>query len=221
MRLYPAHPYDYQPDTPGFLFPVRYKVEVGQKADFSDAKTVVDQSAADVPNPRFSARTYRFKPISARYVRLNVNRLAHRDASNHAFALAEMQVLLGENNWAQDAAVIASSSIESGGWSKSKLVDGLVLPDPRGCDDDRQRSATMLRKDFDVAAPIKRAVVTVTGLGVYELRINGRRIGDHCSPSGHATANASSIKPMTSPTCCATAAMLWGLKSPAAGGPAP
>jgi hypothetical protein len=25
VRLYPAHPYDYQPHSPGFLFPVRYK----------------------------------------------------------------------------------------------------------------------------------------------------------------------------------------------------
>ena len=27
--------------------------------------------------------------------------------------------------------------------------------------------------------PIKRAIVSVTGLGLYELRINGRRVGDH------------------------------------------
>ena len=27
--------------------------------------------------------------------------------------------------------------------------------------------------------PIKRAVVSVTGLGLYELRINGQRVGDH------------------------------------------
>ena len=37
----------------------------------------------------------------------------------------------------------------------------------------------MLRKEFDVRGPITRAVVSVTGLGVYELRINGNRVGDH------------------------------------------
>jgi alpha-L-rhamnosidase len=179
VRLYPANPYDWQPDTPGFLFPLRYKIEAGQKADFSDATTVVDQSGADVPNPSYSAPVYRFKPVSARYVRLTVTRLAHRDASNYAFALAEMEVLLGENNWAKAAKVTALNSIEAGRWAKDKLVDGRVQPDQGGSDDHSQDSATMLRKDFDVAKPIRRAVVTVTGLGLYELRINGRRVGDH------------------------------------------
>ena len=90
-----------------------------------------------------------------------------------------MKVLLGENNFAQGATVLASSSIEGGGWAKDKLVDGRVYPSPGGGDDDSQRTATMLRKEFDVAKPIKRAIVTVTGLGLYELRINGRRVGDH------------------------------------------
>jgi alpha-L-rhamnosidase len=39
--------------------------------------------------------------------------------------------------------------------------------------------ATMLRKEFDVRGPVKRAVAWVTGLGLYELRINGNRVGDH------------------------------------------
>ncbi len=179
VRLYPARPYDYSPDTPGYLFPRRFKIEAGQKADFSDAKTVVDRSGADVPNPYFSVPTYRFEPISARFVRLIVNRLARLDASKHAFALAEMQVLLGENNMAQGVAVIALNSIESGPRGKAKLVDNRVQPDRGGNDDDSRRSVTMLRKEFDVAKPIRRAVVSVTGLGLYELRINGRRVGDH------------------------------------------
>jgi alpha-L-rhamnosidase len=42
-----------------------------------------------------------------------------------------------------------------------------------------QTPATMLRKEFDVPRPIVRAVVSVTGLGLYELRINGQQVGDH------------------------------------------
>jgi alpha-L-rhamnosidase len=38
VQLDPARPYDYPPDTPGFLFPIRFKIEVAQQADFSDAK---------------------------------------------------------------------------------------------------------------------------------------------------------------------------------------
>jgi len=42
--------------------------------------------------------------------------------------------------------------------------------------------APMLRKTFNVAGDrhtVKRATVYVTALGLYELRINGRRVGDH------------------------------------------
>ena len=34
VRLFPARPYDWQPDTPGFLFPVRFRIEAAQKSDF-------------------------------------------------------------------------------------------------------------------------------------------------------------------------------------------
>jgi len=37
----------------------------------------------------------------------------------------------------------------------------------------------MLRKPFALDKPVKRAVATVSALGLYELRINGRRVGDH------------------------------------------
>ena len=39
--------------------------------------------------------------------------------------------------------------------------------------------ATMLRKEFNVNGPIKRAIVSATGLGLYELRLNGCKVGDH------------------------------------------
>ena len=120
VQLDSARPYDYSPDTPGFLFPVRFKIEAAGKADFSDAKTVVDQTAADVPNPGLYASVYRFEPITARHVRLTVTRLARREGANFAFALAEMQVLSGSKNVAKHCAVTALDSIEAGGWSKDQ-----------------------------------------------------------------------------------------------------
>jgi alpha-L-rhamnosidase len=177
VELDPARPYDYSPDTPGFLFPVRFKIEAARKADFSDAKTVVDQTAADVPNPGVKALVYHFDPTEARHVRLTVTRLARREGTNFAFALAEMQVLADKKNLAVGAAVTALDSTDTGGWAKAKLTDGRLLPD-RGDADASRRPATMVRKEFDVRGPIKRAVASVTGLGLYEMRINGRRVGD-------------------------------------------
>lgn len=42
--------------------------------------------------------------------------------------------------------------------------------------------ATMVRKSFTIDGPIKRATVYVTGLGLYELHLNGQRAGDHILP---------------------------------------
>ena len=177
VRLYPTRPYDFTSDVPGFLFPVRFKVETALNADFSDAVTAVDQTAADVANPGTNAPLYAFAARSARHVRLSVTRLALRDANNYAFTLAELQALSGGTNVAQGAAVTALDTIESGGWSKTKLTDGRLLPDPGTAM--VSPPATMLRKEFTLRGPAKRAIVSVTGLGLYELWINGQRVGDH------------------------------------------
>ena len=177
VRLHPTRPYDWTPDTPGFLFPVRFKIETALNADFSDAVTVVDQTAADVPNPGTNAPIYSFTALSTRHIRLTVTKLALRDASNYAFTLAELQALSEGTNLTQGATVTALDSIESGGWGKTKLTDSRLLPDPGVVA--TSPPATMLRKEFTLSAPARRAIVSVTGLGLYELWINGQRVGDH------------------------------------------
>ena len=174
VRLFPARPSDWGVDAPGFLFPLRFRVEVSDRADFADARTVVDRTAADEPNPGTEAPIYRFEPTGVRYVRLTVTRLAGRRRGSYGFALAEMQVLSGEKNLAEGAVVTALDSVEERGWSMEKLVDGRTEPWPVGA-----QPALMLRKAFPVASPVKRATVFVTARGVYELHINGERVGDH------------------------------------------
>ncbi|MBN1908098.1 MAG: family 78 glycoside hydrolase catalytic domain [Pirellulales bacterium] len=177
VRLHPARPFDFR-DTPGFLFPVRFKIEVASSADFSDAKTVVNQTKADVVNPSTTAPVYRFPATPGRYVRLTATRLAQRDPGMFGLALAEMDVLGQGKNLARGARVTHLDSIENGGWSASRLVDGRSMPD-RGEDGVAPQPATMLRKEFSLPEKIKKATVYVTGLGLYELSINGRRVGDH------------------------------------------
>jgi alpha-L-rhamnosidase len=187
VQLFPARPmakppgfpvYGWQPNGPGFLFPIRFKIEAAQQADFSDAKLVIDQTNADVPNPGLNAPIYRFSSISARYVRLTVTRMVDRGGGNFGFSLAEMEVYSGSHNVAKDSTVTACSSVETGGWSKTYLVDGRK-GDREGIDELFEWPATMVRKEFIVNGPIKRAMVYATGLGLYELRMNGRRVGDH------------------------------------------
>jgi alpha-L-rhamnosidase len=88
-----------------------------------------------------------------------------------------MQVLSGQKNVARNCPMTALDTVEAGGWSKSRLVDGQLLPVAPS--NEAEHLTAMFRKEFSLKAPIKRAVVSVTGLGVYELRINGQRVGDH------------------------------------------
>ncbi len=43
----------------------------------------------------------------------------------------------------------------------------------------RDNPAPLLRREFDLAKPIRRARAYASGLGYYELRLNGQRVGDH------------------------------------------
>jgi alpha-L-rhamnosidase len=53
---------------------------------------------------------------------------------------------------------------------------------PESTDDPRlfeEHPAPMFRKDFEVSKPVRRARAYVSGLGYYELRLNGQKVGDH------------------------------------------
>ena len=74
------------------------------------------------------------------------------------------------------------------GWSSAKAGDdrntepaaawiGAPLSD--AWSECQSQPSPYLRKSFAVDAPIRRAVVYASALGVYEMRINGQRVGDH------------------------------------------
>ncbi len=176
VRLFPARPYDWQPDTPGFLFPLRFRIETARQADLGDLRVLVDRTSADEPNPGTNAPLLEFPGITARFLRLSVTRLARRDADNLAFALAELQVLSDGRNVALGARVTALDSIETGPWAASNLTDG-VTGTLRPISDGGALPATLARKSFTVAGPIRRATAYVSALGLYELCLNGRRVG--------------------------------------------
>ncbi len=48
----------------------------------------------------------------------------------------------------------------------------------------RQLAARMVRKEFSVTKPVRRAVVSFSGLGLSELHLNGRKVGNHVLSPG-------------------------------------
>ncbi len=179
VRLFPARPYDFHPDTPGFLFPVCFKIEAASHADFSDARVIFDHTDADEQNPGTDAALYRFPSTTAQFVRLTVTRLDQKGKGNFGFALAEMQVLDGDRNLAQGAPVSATDALETGSWSAANLTDGVLMSLKPGSESSEPLPGTMLRRSFPLDRPIKRATAYATALGLYELRVNGQRVGDH------------------------------------------
>jgi alpha-L-rhamnosidase len=178
VRLFPSSRYEFQEPSGTVSFPDRYRIEVANQADFSDAKTVADRTREDSPQPRVGGEpaTFRFDPVSARYVRVYVTRLCSENELFSNFALAEMEVLSGGKNVALGKTVVALDSLEGLGYAKSFLTDGVLLPVRRK---EIQQPATWMRKAFRLDAPVRRATAFITARGVYELHLNGRKIGDH------------------------------------------
>jgi alpha-L-rhamnosidase len=163
-------------DVPGYLYPLRYRIEVAAKRDFSDAKAIVVGDSQDVPNPGCQPTTCRFPRTAARFVRLWVSRFRCDENDNYGFALAELKVLDGERNVARDAEVFALDAEESDYWSPAKLTDGDIYWHHGG--PVTPMVPPRLRKEFSLAKEPKRVTVYASALGLYELRINGQRVGD-------------------------------------------
>jgi mono/diheme cytochrome c family protein len=109
----------------GFGFPVRFKIESANDADFKSGVTLVaDETAKDFANPKLRAVSY---PMvgSARYLRVTATRLAPRQ-NDYMFALAELEVLDATGrNLAAGAPVTSLDSIEAPvRWSRTNLTDG-------------------------------------------------------------------------------------------------
>jgi alpha-L-rhamnosidase len=179
VKLYPARPYDWKPDTPGFLFPVRFKLWVSDDPEFTSGFQLIDdESNFDVPNPQTGAYEFHLKNtrMKIRYVRVGVFKMGTIEGKGSAFALAEMQVINGQNVVSQGKKATASDSIESGDWSLANLTDGDLVS--HGTSDDRALPPPLLHKSFALAGKPKSAMAYASALGLYQLSINGKRIGD-------------------------------------------
>lgn len=77
-------------------------------------------------------------------------------------------------------------------WSQPATFEmGLLRPEEWGAKwigmtaDIESKPAPMLRREFAIGSGIKRARAYVCGLGYYELRLNGKKVGDHVLDPGY------------------------------------
>ena len=197
IDLLAARPAKLSFDFHTVMFPLRFKIETATTEDFRDAQTVVDQTSADYPSPRFQKCHFTFPGVTARFVRLDVSRLARWDAQDFGLALGGFMVFNGTNSLALHAKVECSDSLENDFWSKQFLVDGkgevsfapdspaVVVNFPNVPASHTVSRVPLLRREFDLQGKISRAVLSVTARGFYECRINGHRVGDELLAPGY------------------------------------
>jgi len=176
----------------GFGFPIRFRVEVSDDADFKMSKAITDHTTADYPNPGHVAVPFNADGVTARYVRVTATKLWNRRRGDkpYCFALAQLEVFSAGKNATLKAAVAAKDSVESSEWGLGNLTDGRRFSgqpeaQPKSEAAELEPSATIqLRKEFALEKEIKRAVAYVCGLGFYELRLNGQKVGDRVLDPG-------------------------------------
>jgi alpha-L-rhamnosidase len=200
VDVIPARPRGQSWDFRTAMFPLRFKLEVADNRDFRDAQTVVDQTGVDFPNPRGDSCRFAFTAVRARYVRLGVTRLSRWDGQVYGLALGGISVFDGSTSIAVGADVDCSDSVESELWSKKFLVDGqaaVTLVDSSALDagmPDTVKKFTvsrvpMLRREFNLAGQVRRATLSVTARGFYEVHLNGHRVGDELLAPGYTDYN--------------------------------
>ena len=159
-------------------FPRWFKVELSRQADFASATVVADHTD-DPINMWFTRVMMPVDHVTARYLRISVPCLRMMEEDNGGqprgrFALSQIEVRSQGQNVAVGATVTTSASVEEGPWSARAVVDGLGLPGANP----RAASTLRLRREFQVAPDLRRAVLFVTGLGHYTLAVNGTPVGD-------------------------------------------
>jgi signal transduction histidine kinase len=129
VRLIPARPVDF-PDTIGFGFPERFRVEVSSDPSFAATVFLADHRLDDYPNPGDRRVVLPGRGREARFVRFTAEKLwpRLRGPEDFIFALAEMEVFSGGRNVALDKPVSESSPLvpASSFWAPAYLVDGVA-----------------------------------------------------------------------------------------------
>ncbi len=111
----------------GFGFPLRYKIEASDDAEFkTNVVLLLDKTAADVANPGVVSQTLDVKDVVARYVRVTATKLAPRLPTDFIFALGELSAFDSSGrNLAAGKPVSSLDSIEAPvRWQRANLVDG-------------------------------------------------------------------------------------------------
>jgi signal transduction histidine kinase len=113
--------------TPGFGFPVRFRVETADDASFTDSRLVFSCEQEDFPSPGLNCIRLARPGMTGRYVRLTATKL-YRRFFDYALVLGELQVWSGGRNAALGRPVRYRNTFADERFKPEYLVDGLNGP---------------------------------------------------------------------------------------------
>ena len=184
IRLHPV--VLYQESSP-FIFPVRFKVVASSTRDFSSPVILADETGNDYVSKGVRPYYIHFNKTDARYIKVYVTKSAAIDSAQFGFSLAEIEVLDDQGkNIALKKNVLADHlfnnyrRLKGDNWLPQLLTDGFLKPNFNH----QQFSlpvppSPVLRKEFTTKRKVKKAFLYASALGVYDIRINGKKCGEH------------------------------------------
>ena len=115
---------------PGYGFPVRFRIESAEDAEFSMPLVLADFGGADFPNPGSLPVCVETPGARGRFVRVTATRLFSR-GNETLFALGELMVWRGAVNISAGAMCRTSSNYENAPtWHPGNLTDGQTVLGP-------------------------------------------------------------------------------------------
>jgi signal transduction histidine kinase len=129
IALVAAHAVSGSQTGPGYGFPIRFRVDIGNDPSFSEFETIADHTEQDFANPGDHPVFFETPGGNGRYVRVTATQL-WRDGG-YRFALGELIVLSGRLNLAAGRTVTALDTFESPpNWGQALLTDGQSILGP-------------------------------------------------------------------------------------------
>lgn len=122
------HPFDNK-GIKGFGFPVRFRIEVASRADFSDKKVFFAQTS-DLDNPGNTVLRIKNRKVKGQFIRLTAEKnyvFEKGNKNQYLLSFDEIEVISGDRNIAEGARVTSSGSIEQFGYGLSALNDGFSM----------------------------------------------------------------------------------------------
>ncbi len=157
-------------------FPLRFKIEGAQEPQFNHPQILVDQTSENYRPAVAGWQKFPVDGLAARYVRLTITQVPKAGKA----IIRQMEIISGGKNVALMRPTHELGPVWNAGHAVF-LVDGMPSEgESNECPADAcpTTAAPLLRKTFTVERTIKRATLFIAAMGMADVTINGRNVGD-------------------------------------------